>query len=212
MSAVSVGRRYIHKASDDGCTLRFIGPLAVTNETANPVTWLGVEWDDPSRGKHSGEYQGVQYFKTRRPGAGSFLRLPKDWNQGGDLPLRAGPTFWDAVAERYLVQDEMQHEVTLGSSNGLIKVEVPNIERVAKRIKNVGDIREIGLERSWVSSAGEAPSGVKLERRYRAEEQHPARLSKHVAQICTRWISPTTCCQVGVISPRSAGNCRLSSG
>jgi len=24
--------------------------------------WLGVEWDDPSRGKHSGDHDGVHYF------------------------------------------------------------------------------------------------------------------------------------------------------
>ena len=27
--------------------------------------WLGVEWDDPARGRHSGEHGGRQYFVTR---------------------------------------------------------------------------------------------------------------------------------------------------
>ncbi|KMU87579.1 tubulin-specific chaperone E [Coccidioides immitis H538.4] len=38
--------------------------------------WLGVEWDDPARGKHSGELKGVKYFECRSnsPTAGSFLR------------------------------------------------------------------------------------------------------------------------------------------
>jgi tubulin-specific chaperone E len=42
------------------CTVLYIGPVKDTSGT-----WLGVEWDDPSRGKHSGTHNGVQYFSTR---------------------------------------------------------------------------------------------------------------------------------------------------
>lgn len=28
-------------------------------------TWLGIEWDEPERGKHDGSVQGVGYFSTR---------------------------------------------------------------------------------------------------------------------------------------------------
>ena len=27
--------------------------------------WIGVEWDDPSRGKHDGVHEGHRYFSTR---------------------------------------------------------------------------------------------------------------------------------------------------
>ena len=27
--------------------------------------WVGVDWDDPTRGKHNGEKDGVQYFTCR---------------------------------------------------------------------------------------------------------------------------------------------------
>jgi dynactin complex subunit len=39
------------------CTVRYIGEVAGTQKE-----WLGVEWDDPTRGKHNGEHQGVRYF------------------------------------------------------------------------------------------------------------------------------------------------------
>ena len=42
------------------CTVLYIGPVKDTSGT-----WLGVEWDDPSRGKHSGTHNSVQYFSTR---------------------------------------------------------------------------------------------------------------------------------------------------
>ena len=40
------------------CTVRYIGSVQGTEGQ-----WLGVEWDDPSRGKHSGEHGGLTYFE-----------------------------------------------------------------------------------------------------------------------------------------------------
>ena len=44
------------------CTVRYVGPVA-----EKPGTWLGVEWDDPKRGKHNGIHNGVEYFKCACP-------------------------------------------------------------------------------------------------------------------------------------------------
>lgn len=51
-----VGKRL----SYDGqlCTLRYVGTLQGTKGE-----WLGVEWDEPERGKHQGEHNGVRYFE-----------------------------------------------------------------------------------------------------------------------------------------------------
>lgn len=38
-------------------TVKFFGLVHGTTGT-----WLGVEWDDPQRGKHDGAKGGVQYF------------------------------------------------------------------------------------------------------------------------------------------------------
>lgn len=42
------------------CTVRYHGPVA---GTTGP--WLGVEWDDPTRGKHNGSHQGTKYFTCK---------------------------------------------------------------------------------------------------------------------------------------------------
>lgn len=42
------------------CTVRYVGEVAGTTGS-----WLGVEWDDPSRGKHDGQHKGVRYFSCR---------------------------------------------------------------------------------------------------------------------------------------------------
>lgn len=54
-------------------TVRYVGPLEGQNGT-----WVGLEWDDASHGKHSGCTGGRQYF-TCREGvtAGSFVRAVK---------------------------------------------------------------------------------------------------------------------------------------
>ena len=42
------------------CTVRYVGTIEGTKGD-----WLGVEWDDPSRGKHDGSHGGVRYFECR---------------------------------------------------------------------------------------------------------------------------------------------------
>lgn len=41
-------------------TVNYVGPVDNTQGI-----WLGVEWDDPSRGKHNGSKDGKQYFTCR---------------------------------------------------------------------------------------------------------------------------------------------------
>lgn len=47
------------RISYDGnlCTIRYVGEVRDTKGQ-----WLGVEWDDPTRGKHSGHHNGLRYF------------------------------------------------------------------------------------------------------------------------------------------------------
>jgi dynactin complex subunit len=51
----AVGTRINH-ATNLG-TVRFVGEVEGTKGI-----WLGVEWDDPQRGRHSGSKHGKQYF------------------------------------------------------------------------------------------------------------------------------------------------------
>lgn len=57
----------------DRATVAYTGP--VVGQTG---IWVGVEWDDASRGKHDGSTGGVRYFTAvGGPTAGSFLRKEK---------------------------------------------------------------------------------------------------------------------------------------
>ncbi len=50
-----VGTRLIHSGHIG--TVRFVGPVDGTQGS-----WIGVEWDDPQRGKHDGVKDGKRYF------------------------------------------------------------------------------------------------------------------------------------------------------
>ncbi|KUI67975.1 Tubulin-specific chaperone E [Cytospora mali] len=72
------------------CTVRYIGEVSGTIGT-----WLGVEWDDQSRGKHDGSHKGTRYFEclSKSPTAASFVRPERR----ADKPT----TFLEALQEKY---------------------------------------------------------------------------------------------------------------
>ena len=88
--SVEVGERLIiakHRA-----TVRYVGPVE-----GQEGTWVGVEWDDPSRGKHDGTTGGRRYFACGcdSPTAASFLRISK---------VGRGSSVVDALVLRYTNQ------------------------------------------------------------------------------------------------------------
>ncbi|KAK4983376.1 hypothetical protein LTR66_008844 [Elasticomyces elasticus] len=72
------------------CTVRYVGEVQ-----GKSGQWLGVEWDDPARGKNDGTNGGVRYFdclsKAKTPA--SFLRPKQQW----DPPV----TFLGALRAKY---------------------------------------------------------------------------------------------------------------
>lgn len=185
---VEVGRRYLHGKTRSPLTVRYIGPLPPTltkgpgsnaeriGETSHDGpsrldNWIGVEYDDPSKGKHSGTYEGRQVFKVRREGAGAFIR---------DKPgaLIPGKTFVEALEERYgaiagYVGDnpasidtrpgetkedgvalKPSSQLVLGSSGGAILVEAPNLDRVKRKMSQLESLKQIGFEDEHIIELG----------------------------------------------------------
>uniref|UniRef100_A0A4W4DT25 Tubulin-specific chaperone E n=1 Tax=Electrophorus electricus TaxID=8005 RepID=A0A4W4DT25_ELEEL len=66
----ATGRRLT--CEGERATVRYVGPVPPTTGS-----WLGVEWDNPERGKHDGSHEGVRYFTCRHPSGGSFVRAKK---------------------------------------------------------------------------------------------------------------------------------------
>jgi hypothetical protein len=63
-----IGTRFT--LSEHTGTIKFVG-----NVQGTLGIWLGVEWDNPQRGKHSGAKDGVQYFACRYEPDGTIALL-----------------------------------------------------------------------------------------------------------------------------------------
>ncbi|XP_006638630.3 tubulin-specific chaperone E [Lepisosteus oculatus] len=132
----AVGRR----VSCDGerGTVRYVGKVPPT-----AGIWLGVEWDNPERGKHDGTHEGVQYFKCSHPTGGSFVR-PRKASFGVD--------FLTALRQRYDMEMEQDSAEELKIANK--PVELVGFETVCQKLSQLNSLEAVSLQGSEVAGAG----------------------------------------------------------
>ncbi|KAF4018775.1 hypothetical protein G4228_010906 [Cervus hanglu yarkandensis] len=135
-----IGRRV--EVNGEHATVRFSGIVP-------PVAglWLGVEWDNPERGKHDGSHEGTVYFKCRHPTGGSFIR-PNKVNFGVD--------FLTAIKNRYVLEDEPKEEETeqiviIGNK----PVETIGFDSVIKQQSQLSKLQDVSLRNCAVNGAGD---------------------------------------------------------
>lgn len=87
---VNVGDRVL--IAKQRATVRYVGPVQ-----GQEGVWVGVEWDDPTRGKHNGEAGGQRYFtcSSAASTAGSLVRASK---------VSPGRSLVEALVQRYTNQ------------------------------------------------------------------------------------------------------------
>lgn len=133
-----VGKR-ISLGFDRG-TVRYHGPVPPAQGD-----WLGIEWDEPSRGKHDGiSADGTRYFQVRIPGSGSFVRTTSS-------KLSYGCSFLHALRSKYVAEQEVprapEQDLATYSRKNLaeIEIETPNMQDVIQRASRLDRLREVGL-------------------------------------------------------------------
>lgn len=159
---------YIGKRlSFDGqlCTVRYYGEVKGTKGE-----WLGVEWDNPTRGKHSGENGGIRYFEctcllprssfrfidfaglSKHPTAGSFVRPTRN----SDPPR----SFVGALKAKYASEDFEDPDVEIvfvGSERRPVKKSQPirfsgkeaeevGFDKIRKQLANLHELRIVILD------------------------------------------------------------------
>ena len=148
--------------ADDGqrAVVRYVGALAVR---PGDEVWIGVEWDDPRRGKHNGEQGGERYFACERPGAGSFVKMRRlrpsrdavravRWRYGGELEASSGMRLEDgSFGEMEGAVDDMH---IWSTRDNKLPVEFVGREKILKQQGNLTSLRVISLADERVDSAG----------------------------------------------------------
>ncbi|NXN12679.1 TBCE protein, partial [Indicator maculatus] len=139
-----LGRRLL--CGTEYATVRYVGSVPPTSGI-----WLGVEWDDPQRGKHDGTYEGTQYFTCRHPRGGSFIR-PNKANFGVD--------FLTAIKDRYGLNDEQ--DVEHGTENAFIFgkktvefVGMDSLTECSLSFSRLNQLVDISVRECAVSHAGQ---------------------------------------------------------
>ena len=128
------------RLSYDGglCTVRYFGSLADTEGS-----WLGIEWDDPTRGKHHGTHKGGQIFECRSTSstAASFVRPSR--------PSDRPKSFMEAIRLKYAPHDNLIYDKPIEISGKL--AEEVGFEKVRKQQSDLFDLRIAVVEDLCVS-------------------------------------------------------------
>ncbi|GBP07114.1 Tubulin-specific chaperone E [Eumeta japonica] len=132
------------KIGDNYGTVRYVGEVF-----GYKGTWLGIEWDDPKRGKHNGTVDGKHYFYSIHPTVGSFIR-----------PGKVGPfeSLEDAARERYLdytgnALDEQLIKETQASIQAPL-FEIVGMDKIARKQSKFEQLCEISVDNCPINSAG----------------------------------------------------------
>ncbi|GBC01469.1 hypothetical protein RclHR1_00420031 [Rhizophagus clarus] len=133
-------------------TVRYVGPVPPTKGE-----WIGLEWDNISRGKHDGFHEGVRYFTCSVPNSGSFIRYSSKIN--------TGRSFVAAVIERYVDEgsklqrneetfDEQKDIDVLHWAGTGLEVEALGWDKIWRKQGQLDRLTEVGLSFEQISSAG----------------------------------------------------------
>ncbi len=135
------------------CTVRFHGALRGLKGD-----WLGVEWDKPTRGKHSGQYMGEQIFQclSSSPHAGSFVRPTRKTD-----PSR---TLLEAIKHKYAARAPVNGQSRSATRN-LIEISGKTVEEVGfdkiqSQISRLADLKVVLVDDLNVAGVANGQSDV----------------------------------------------------
>ncbi|KAK5947179.1 hypothetical protein PMZ80_001326 [Knufia obscura] len=142
------------RLSYDGhlCTVRYHGPLAGTTGA-----WLGVEWDDASRGKHDGKYKGEQIFQcdSLSSTAASFIRPNRKPDQER--------TVLEAIKYKYDTDPtDATSDVDVVVISGKVAEEV-GFDKIAREQSQLAELRVVLVDQfvvNGITPRGSAPDSL----------------------------------------------------
>ena len=163
-----IGKR-ISLAGDLG-TVRYVGNVVGTQHD-----WLGIEWDDPTRGKHDGVYNGHVYFQCEltlsnsdyikltclsglnpQPKAASFVRSTRKFDQPVGFREAVHQKYAPAsIDPDYLLGILLEPEEPISISGKV--VEEIGFEKIAERQAMLDELQIAILDRACIAGYGSKP-------------------------------------------------------
>ncbi|CAI2351267.1 unnamed protein product [Caenorhabditis sp. 36 PRJEB53466] len=132
---MEVGQRV--RIDSHTATVRYIGEV----EGYGTQRWVGLEWDEASRGKHDGSVKGRRYFQTRHPTGGSLMKAEI-------VPAPTDLLF--EIRDRYVKGESVENEIELTRTSKKIELigmaqTTAKQSNIEKLINIVLDNRSVGL-------------------------------------------------------------------
>lgn len=124
----------------DLATIRYVGHIPPWGDS---ITALGIEWDNPNRGKNDGSINGHRYFTTQHGVSGSFIKAT---NKAISLPQ----TFVDVLRSQYGFTADF-NEVNIGTKT----TESYGFDKLNKITGNFSQLTSITLEKRMIKSSGD---------------------------------------------------------
>ena len=122
-------------------TIKFYGKLL---HKEDKDIWIGVEWDEESRGKHNGTVENVVYFKCN-DNSGSLLKFSK---------VNYGISFLNAVSFKYkffeqnsdeckFLSEALEKNMFIEAKKKVIKIEFIGKEKAIKKFAEIEKIQSV---------------------------------------------------------------------
>eukprot|EP01022_Parablepharisma_sp_SALTPOND_P008497 TRINITY_DN136146_c0_g1_i1.p1 TRINITY_DN136146_c0_g1~~TRINITY_DN136146_c0_g1_i1.p1 ORF type:complete len:568 (+),score=45.01 TRINITY_DN136146_c0_g1_i1:68-1705(+) len=152
-----IGRRI--ESNGDRGTVRYYGPLQHDPEKLKTQEyWLGVEWDNPLRGKHNGTVNGFKYFEcsTSVGTSGSLIKYEKA-NFGIPLPLAAKSKYKkyeEMTPEEKEAEDKLEQEMYVDTTKKSKKLTVTLVgkDKAYAKFADLAQLKEAALQAMNISS------------------------------------------------------------
>ena len=144
--------------------IKYVGPLRHKKDFKENEIWLGLEWDDKTRGKHNGTVEGYEYFKTTNgDNSGSLVKMTK---------VNVGQTFKGALGYKYNFYEEegndyhkdvdkaLEKDNFITTDKKIINIELVGKEKAAKKFSEFEYMPCIDLNYSYINSLGNDLSNI----------------------------------------------------
>ncbi|KAL5611542.1 hypothetical protein BROUX41_000871 [Berkeleyomyces rouxiae] len=136
------------------CTVRYIGTVVGTTGE-----WIGVEWDDPTRGKHSGQHKDKRYFTCLSSShtAGSFVRPSR--------PTKPAQSFISALLDKYTSEVDRETQTIRAAKQiriGSKMAEEVGFDKIRRQLAKVEELKIVIVDSYRVAFAvGDGEKSVK---------------------------------------------------